>query len=876
MQTTNQNNLALLQAISLTIAEADSIKTAYEQVLGHICRFMGWPLGHVYIWSENAKALVSSGVWFMEDASTIAPFRELSEATQFKRGEGTLGRVWESGEAVIILDVHDETLFVRKMPVEEGGIRAYFAFPVLVNGMVTAVLEFFSPESTAPDENFTSVINHVGLLLALAIQRQETLADLRESKEHLAEAQRTAHVGHWEWDIIQNKVTWSSEMYRIYALEEIEFGADFEAYIARIHPDDLVSVQQKVRDAYENGVPFDYFHRIIRPDGAERVIHARGRPVSDEAGNIIKLRGTAQDLTELKLTELMLSKSVLQLSTLMEIGQAVAATLDLDLIYKRVMTSIRPLIGADAIILFLKNGDFLEVAALDQENIPDLSKLRVPLNIDTVVGSVLKSGQSLFLRGRDKIRELSPNRKRFTDYRAETIIAVPMQWQDESIGVLQAVHSKPDAFDESSLKLLESTASWTAIAIGNARQYKQIRQRLQESEAILAISNAMTEVFDLDELLQLIVERILDIIVHAEWATIHLLHPKTRQLEMVASAGLEISAVDYLINSGEGVAGLVIAEGEVINVPDLQTDPRRLPIDLTTHARALLSAPIETQRELIGTITVQCATPGTFTKDDERVLTIFGVQAGMAIENARLYRIQKQAREKAEVQKKRMQAMARRVVKAQEEERARIGRELHDESGQSLTSLKISLELIRAGLPDEMDDIKKRLKDVLNLTDQTMTNLRRLSHNLRPPGLHAYGLDAALEGLCSDVARHTAILIKYQGTKIPDLEAMSALSLYRFAQEALTNAAKHSEATEIQMTLSNDSEKVSLLVQDNGIGFTMPDLSESIRRKGTGLLGMVERLEMVNGYLNIQSIPGQGSCLKAVVPYLRVEEKQEE
>jgi signal transduction histidine kinase len=517
----------------------------------------------------------------------------------------------------------------------------------------------------------------------------------------------------------------------------------------------------------------------------------------------------------------------------------------------------------------MKNGEYLEITALDQENIPDLSDIRVPLNIETVVGKVFKSGQSQFLKGIDNIEELSPNRHRFTTYRAKTVMSVPIRWQDKSVGVLQAIHSNPNAFDESDLKLLESTAVWTAIAIGNAHQYKQLQRRLHESEAILAISNAMTEVFDLDELLHLIAERILDIVNHADWATIHLLHPKTRQLEMVASAGLEISAIDYLINSGEGIAGLVIAEGEVINVPDLQRDRRRLPIDLATRARALLSAPVETQRERIGTITVQCATPGTFTKDDERLLTIFGVQAGMAIENARLHRIQKEAREKAEVQKKRMQTMAKRVVKAQEEERGRIARELHDESGQSLTSLKISLELIRASLPDGMDDLKARLKDVVDLTDTTMTNLRMLSHNLRPPGLDAYGLDAALGGLCHDVAKHTALTINYNGTEVPGLEAISALSLYRFAQEALTNAAKHSKATDIQMTLSHDSEMITLAITDNGIGFSPPDFTEAVPLKGAGLIGMIERLEMVNGILLIESKLEHGSCLKAVIPYSR-------
>jgi signal transduction histidine kinase len=268
---------------------------------------------------------------------------------------------------------------------------------------------------------------------------------------------------------------------------------------------------------------------------------------------------------------------------------------------------------------------------------------------------------------------------------------------------------------------------------------------------------------------------------------------------------------------------------------------------------------------------VQCATPSIFTADDERLLTILGVQAGMVIENARLYATQRQARERAERQRERMRYMARRIVQAQETERARIARELHDESGQSLTSLKISLGLIHSQLPDEMANIKESLAEVLTLTDKTMSNLRLISHNLRPPGLDAYGLDAALAGLCQDFETHTALTMRYSGVELPQLASLSALSLYRFAQEALTNVVKHAEATQITVTLTQDSDVITLSVADNGRGFAAPDLDETVSTEGVGFLGMIERLEMVEGSLKIESIIGQGSQLTAVVPYLKEE-----
>jgi hypothetical protein len=93
----------LLQNISLAVAKDESIEAAFSDVLTFICQFMGWPLGHVYIWSPAVNALVSSRIWYTADASAILPFRELSEATEFHSGEGTLGMVWDTGEPISIL-----------------------------------------------------------------------------------------------------------------------------------------------------------------------------------------------------------------------------------------------------------------------------------------------------------------------------------------------------------------------------------------------------------------------------------------------------------------------------------------------------------------------------------------------------------------------------------------------------------------------------------------------------------------------------------------------------------------------------------------------------------------------------------------------------
>jgi signal transduction histidine kinase len=459
-----------------------------------------------------------------------------------------------------------------------------------------------------------------------------------------------------------------------------------------------------------------------------------------------------------------------------------------------------------------------------------------------------------------------------TGYTPQAMLAVPIRWRDKAVGVMEATHQNAAAFNEDFLRLLETVAAWTAIAIANARQYTQLQRRLNESDALVAISQALTETLELDKQLQVIVTHAQKIVTNADWAVIHLLQSKTNQLELVAKAGLELDLDDYQIEVGKGIAGYVMEKGGIVNVANVQNDPRCLPVDLRINAHSLLVAPLESRLQRIGTISVQCATPATFTTDDERLLTVLGVQIGMAIENARLFAAQRRAREKAERQRERMRHMARRVVEAQEVERARIARELHDESGQSLTSLKISLDLIRTALPESLSDIRQSLADVLELTDKTMSNLRLLSHNLRPPGLDVYGLNAALAGLCQDFETHTHLKIAYSGIDLPELAELTALSLYRFTQEAITNAAKHADATEVQVTLTKDSDMITLQVADNGCGFLPPELDEGIPLNGAGLVGMVERLEMVNGRMKIESSSEQGSVLTAVVPYVEAEE----
>jgi len=217
---------------------------------------------------------------------------------------------------------------------------------------------------------------------------------------------------------------------------------------------------------------------------------------------------------------------------------------------------------------------------------------------------------------------------------------------------------------------------------------------------------------------------------------------------------------------------------------------------------------------------------------------------------------------------RRLRQLAQRVVSAQEEERLRVSRELHDEAGQALVVLKIGLEGLLGDVPPES---RAPLREAIALADTTMERIRQLAHDLRPPALDTAGLNATLEDLCRDFSRRTRLPVGYRGTEVPNLGESVSVCFYRVLQEALTNVARHAQASRAQVTLARDERGVSLVVEDDGRGFkTDPHGHPPDEREGLGVLGMQERLSLAGGELRIRSTPGKGTRLIARVPWERV------
>lgn len=214
--------------------------------------------------------------------------------------------------------------------------------------------------------------------------------------------------------------------------------------------------------------------------------------------------------------------------------------------------------------------------------------------------------------------------------------------------------------------------------------------------------------------------------------------------------------------------------------------------------------------------------------------------------------------------RERVRLLSRQVLVAQEEERQRIARELHDETAQSLTSLLIGLRMLEKSTTPR--ELAARIAELRTQTGRTLEEVRKMAVDLRPSALDDLGLVAALQWYTDDFARRTQIDVDFRATgldtRLPDdVEVV----VYRIIQEALTNVVKHANATHVEVSVAREIGSVSASVIDDGRGFNL----ESIRRsdeRGLGLFGMQERVGLVGGTLRIITQPGQGTRVAISIP----------
>jgi len=214
-------------------------------------------------------------------------------------------------------------------------------------------------------------------------------------------------------------------------------------------------------------------------------------------------------------------------------------------------------------------------------------------------------------------------------------------------------------------------------------------------------------------------------------------------------------------------------------------------------------------------------------------------------------------------QRENIRQMAEHVVAAQEQERQRISRELHDDLGQALTTHLLALRDLQEDLSIPVEIMFERLQSLYDQSNEIFVKVRRLARDLRPPVLDALGLKVAMQTYCAEFTRRTHLPVHFEAdASLPAFPDTYNIALYRLLQEALTNVIKHAHASQVWVDLSMEEDTVSLTVQDNGAGFS----EEKSETSGIGLAGLRERITVAGGTLNISSAPKRGTVLSAQFP----------
>ena len=214
-------------------------------------------------------------------------------------------------------------------------------------------------------------------------------------------------------------------------------------------------------------------------------------------------------------------------------------------------------------------------------------------------------------------------------------------------------------------------------------------------------------------------------------------------------------------------------------------------------------------------------------------------------------------------QRENIRHMAERVVAAQEEERQRISRELHDDLGQALTTHLLALRNLQQDLPLSTEILFERLQTLYDQSYEIFVKIRNIARDLRPPVLDALGLKAAMQTYCTEFTRRTHLPVVFESEEnLPKLPDAHMITLYRTLQEALTNVIKHAQASQVWVDVAVEEDQVTLTIQDNGVGFS----EEKPQSNGIGLAGLRERITIAGGTFTINSAPKRGTIITAQFP----------
>jgi signal transduction histidine kinase len=425
-----------------------------------------------------------------------------------------------------------------------------------------------------------------------------------------------------------------------------------------------------------------------------------------------------------------------------------------------------------------------------------------------------------------------------------SFLGVPIHLRGVAFGNLYLTEKDGGGdFTDEDEELVTLLAAQAAVAVENARLYGAATAWSQQLESLNEVGSALVGELELDRLLDLIARRLRELI-GARLVAIAL--PAGESLRIAAADGAgadDLKAIASLERDSK--TGRVLERGRSQRVDSLLEDPE-VDQDVARRLGATtgLYVPLLVRDRAIGVLVAhdKLGRDPRFSSADLRLAEQFALRASIAVDLSR--RVARDA--------------LRRVVEGQELERRRLARELHDETGQALTSILLGLRSV-----EDASDPEQALADLRELVVRTLQDVRALAVQLRPKALDDFGLAAALERLVQTFAEASGVRVELEA-RLGDRRLPSEVetTLYRIVQEALTNVVKHAGATSVSILLVRREGAAMLVIEDDGRGFEVGNE----RADGLGLAGMRERVALHDGRLTVESAPNGGTTLAVEVP----------
>jgi signal transduction histidine kinase len=425
-----------------------------------------------------------------------------------------------------------------------------------------------------------------------------------------------------------------------------------------------------------------------------------------------------------------------------------------------------------------------------------------------------------------------------------TFLGVPIKLRGVAYGNLYLTEKREGEFTQEDEDVITLLAAQAAVAIENARLYESATRWSRQLESLTEIGNAIAAEVELPRLLQTVAERLRELL-GARRVLIAL--PRDDSLRVEAAAG-ELEGLVGAELAERSKSARVLERRRSERVDSLIDDPEAdQSFARQIGAQTGLYVPLVLRDRPLGIMIAHDkeGRDARFSEEDLRLAETFAARAAAAVDLSE--RVERDA--------------LRRVVQTQELERKRLARELHDETGQALTSVLLGLR----ALEDAKDEsaVREAAANVRQLVVDTLHDVRRLAVELRPKALDDFGLVPALERLTQTFSEQTGITTQLEAAigsvRLPD---EVETTLYRTVQEALTNVVKHARATQVSVVVTRKDGGVTAVIEDDGVG-----MAESRGENGgIGLLGMRERVALVGGRLEVESSPGGGTTLAIEVP----------